>query len=160
MIEWVWLHFDDNIVNYPILPQCVVAVAASLFRWEGIKMEFFPRIAQATRLESTRTQHISEKNPLTFNCSHFRELNNTIEQPNVGKHQHHTHLHDGPAPSPDSPQPALFCAKNVLFGRTHGGAEEEIRVCRRQSHWRLAAIGADDFNQILTGCHNFCKFLM
>lgn len=59
------------------------------------------------------------------------------------------HLHDGPAPSPDSPQPALFCAKNVLLVRTHGSAEEEMRVCWRQPHWRLRAIGAEDFTQFI-----------
>jgi hypothetical protein len=53
MIEWVGLHFDDNVVNDPIFAQCIVAVAASLFRWVSIKVEFFPRIAHATRLEST-----------------------------------------------------------------------------------------------------------
>jgi hypothetical protein len=55
VIEWIRLHFDDNIVNDPIFAQRVVSVAASLFRRVGIEMEFFPRIAHATCLECTRT---------------------------------------------------------------------------------------------------------
>lgn len=84
MIEWVWLHFNDNIVNNPVFAQCIVAVAASLFRWVGIETEFFPRIAHASRLEKHQLDQVqpTHKQTAFFLGDWF-----ILEQPNVGKHQ-------------------------------------------------------------------------
>lgn len=58
MIEWVWLHFNDNIINNPVFAQCIVTVAASLFCWVGIETEFFPRIAHASRLDKHQLDQV------------------------------------------------------------------------------------------------------
>jgi len=50
MIKWFRLHFDDHVINNPRFAQSIVAITPSIFRWVGVKVKFFPRIAHAARL--------------------------------------------------------------------------------------------------------------